>query len=94
MDKLLNALSNVSDRSAQFRTVVACIVDGKQFECEGILSGSIATKRTGTGGFGYDPIFVPDGYTESFGVLDASVKNSISHRAKAFIKCRDQLTRI
>jgi len=92
MAKLIDALSKKSDRSAQFRTIVACIINGDKLECEGIVRGTIATKKTGEGGFGYDPIFIPEGYSESFAVLDPSIKNSISHRARAFINCRDLLT--
>ena len=94
MDKLLGALVDQTDRSAQFRTVVACIVGGKRLECEGIAKGTIAKVRSGIGGFGYDPIFIPKGYNESFAVLDASVKNSISHRAIAFNKCRNLLKKM
>jgi len=91
IDKLLSALKDKEDRSAQFRTIVACVINGKKIECEGIVRGKIAKEKTGDGGFGYDPIFIPDGYKESFGVLDPSIKNSISHRARAFINCRDLL---
>ena len=91
MNKLLLALDQHHNRAAQFRTVVACIVNGERHECEGIVRGHIAKEKTGVGGFGYDPIFIPEGYDESFGALDASVKNSISHRARAFLNCRDLL---
>ncbi|MFT6808435.1 MAG: XTP/dITP diphosphohydrolase [Saprospiraceae bacterium] len=91
MNMLLLALDGHSNRSAQFRTVVACIVNGERHECEGVVRGHIAKEKTGAGGFGYDPIFIPEGYKESFGVLDASIKNSISHRARVFLNCRNLL---
>lgn len=81
--KLLQELADKPNRKARFRTVIAAILDGKEYLFEGIVSGSIATKPKGASGFGYDPVFVPDGYTETFAELGDHVKNTISHRARA-----------
>lgn len=86
MDKLLHELDGKSDRSAQFRTVIALLLNGEEHLFEGIVTGHIAGSRHGTGGFGYDPIFIPDGYSESFAQLDMDRKNSISHRGRAVMK--------
>ena len=83
MDKVLENLKGKEDRSAQFRAVVALIVEGERKSFEGIVKGQIATGRRGTGGFGYDPIFIPAGYEETFAQLPDEVKNTISHRARA-----------
>jgi XTP/dITP diphosphohydrolase len=88
---LLRNLEDKSDRSAQFRTIIALILDGKEYTFEGICPGSIATSKSGQGGFGYDPIFIPDGYTQTFAELGDDVKNQISHRAIATNKLRDFL---
>lgn len=86
MTKLLAALDGKEDRSAQFRTVIALLLNGEEHLFEGIVTGHISEQRQGNGGFGYDPIFVPDGYTESFAELGMDVKNSISHRGRAVRK--------
>lgn len=83
MDKLLVALSRQSDRSAQFKTVIALNLDGKQHLFTGIAKGNITLDKTGTHGFGYDPIFQPENYTQTFAALSSEIKNKISHRAKA-----------
>lgn len=84
--KLLTNLSGVADRSARFRTVIALIMDGDTHFFEGKVEGRIATERHGTGGFGYDPVFIPEGYEGTFAELGDEVKNSISHRAHAVAK--------
>jgi XTP/dITP diphosphohydrolase len=86
MQKLLKNLDGKADRSAQFRTVIALIYNGKTHYFEGIVKGSIATEKHGDGGFGYDPIFTPDGYDKTFAQLGSDVKNTISHRALAVEK--------
>lgn len=91
MDKLLKALDGKQDRSAQFRTVVALIMDGKEHLFEGKITGRIALERHGTQGFGYDPIFVPDGYDIPFAELGMEIKNSISHRARAIARLAEYL---
>lgn len=86
MDKVLTALKNKSNRGAQFRTVIALIWEGQEYLFEGIARGHIATELSGTKGFGYDPIFIPEGYDRTFANIDASEKNEISHRGKAVRK--------
>ena len=84
--KLLAALSNQTDRSAQFRTVIALILNGEEHLFEGIVRGEIATEKRGTEGFGYDPIFIPEQMGKTFAELGVEVKNTISHRARAVAK--------
>lgn len=81
--KLLAALAGISNRRAQFRTVVSLILNDKTYFFEGIVTGRIIAEERGVGGFGYDSVFVPDGYDKTFAELPAAVKNSISHRARA-----------
>ena len=81
--KLLSALAGISNRRAQFRTVVSLILNDKTYFFEGIVKGRIIAEERGVGGFGYDSVFVPDGYDKTFAELPAAVKNSISHRARA-----------
>lgn len=83
MKKLLQNLQGVENRKAQFRTVICLILDGKQHLFEGICKGEIIKEKRGNAGFGYDPIFVPEEYEESFAQLGNAIKNKISHRAKA-----------
>lgn len=91
MQKLLQNLTGKSVRSAQFRTVIALIIEGEEFLFDGIVRGSIAEERKGTAGFGYDPIFVPDGYEESFAQMASEQKNAISHRSRAASALNDFL---
>ena len=83
MDKLLLELRDKSERGAQFRTVIALLIGEETQLFEGVVRGTIIEERRGEGGFGYDPIFVPEGYDLTFAQLGSEVKNSISHRAKA-----------
>lgn len=83
MDKLLHNLEGKSERGAQFRTVIALLTGEESHLFEGIVRGTIINERRGEGGFGYDPIFVPEGYDLTFAQLGSEVKNRISHRAKA-----------
>ncbi len=83
MNRLLRELEGVQNRKARFRTVIALLMDGEEHRFEGIVNGEIIAERRGVAGFGYDPIFVPEGYTETFGELGDEVKNQISHRARA-----------
>lgn len=83
---VLHKLQGINNRSARFRTVFALILNGKEYLFEGIANGSITPERQGEGGFGYDPVFLPDGHTQTFAQLPAAVKNSISHRAQAMQK--------
>lgn len=86
MKKLLEELNGKSDRRAQFRTVIALIMEGKEYLFEGIVKGVILEEREGTEGFGYDPLFRPEGYNHSFASLGDEIKNQISHRARAVSK--------
>ena len=86
MRKLLAKMDGETNRKAQFRTVVALVYKGQEYRFEGIVKGDISTEKHGTEGFGYDPVFVPEGYSESFAELGADVKNKISHRALAVEK--------
>lgn len=93
MEKLLSELEGNSNRNAQFRTVVTLNLDGKQYQFEGICKGTITTEKHGDKGFGYDPIFIPEGYSKTFAELDMSVKNAISHRGLAVRKLVDFLNK-
>lgn len=86
MSLLLDKLKGKNDRSAQFRTVIALIWEEKLYTFEGIVKGSISDEIKGTGGFGYDPIFIPDGYQKTFAQLPLEVKKQISHRSRAVNK--------
>lgn len=94
MQKLLRNLAGCTNRKAQFRTVISLWLDEKEYLFEGIVRGTIATEKHGNGGFGYDPIFIPDGYEQTFAQLGESVKNQISHRAIAVNKLCDFLKSI
>ena len=83
MQKLLHNLEGKDNRKAQFRTAICLIIDDEQHLFEGICRGEIIKEKRGRAGFGYDPIFVPEGYTETFAELGNDIKNTISHRAKA-----------
>jgi len=87
IDKMLALLGDTTNRTARFKCSVALVQRGELVaDFEGILEGSIAYSREGENGFGYDPIFIPDGYDVSLACLTPEEKNSISHRAQAFIK--------
>ncbi len=92
VNKLLEKMKQVSDRSAQFRTVIALATSENVFYFEGIVRGKIAESPMGHGGFGYDPVFIPEGYDKTFGELSKEIKNKISHRAKAVEKLIEFLT--
>ncbi len=81
--KLLLEMEGVPDRRAWFRTVISLILDGKEHLFEGICEGLISERPSGSEGFGYDPIFIPDGYELSFAEMEPEEKNRISHRARA-----------
>ena len=90
--KLLSALQNETRRSAKFRTVICLLMDGEQDFFEGVIEGDIIEQKQGESGFGYDPIFKPNGYKETFAQLGDQVKNTISHRALAVKKLCDFLS--
>lgn len=81
--KLLHELEGKANRRARFRTVISLIRGGVEQQVEGIVEGRIATEEAGCGGFGYDPLFVPDGHTVTFAEMSADAKNAISHRGRA-----------
>lgn len=81
--KLLHELEGKTNRRARFRTVISLIRGGVEQQVEGIVEGVIATEEAGCGGFGYDPLFVPDGHTVTFAEMSADEKNAISHRGRA-----------
>ncbi len=83
MQKLLQELQNKTNRKALFRTVIALLLKGEVHYFEGIIRGEIIHQKKGTNGFGYDPIFKPEGYDKTFGELSEDIKNSLSHRAIA-----------
>ncbi len=94
MQKLLSELENKSNRKAQFRTAVALNLNNKQFLFEGICKGKITTKKQGEKGFGYDPIFKPNGFNNSFAEMTSEEKNSISHRGNAIQQLVDFLNNL
>ena len=91
MTKLLHELENNNNRRARFRTVIALIINGKTKTFDGIVNGEIITQRRGGEGFGYDPIFQPEGHNKTFAEMGADVKNQISHRARAVQKLAEYL---
>ncbi len=86
IEKLLQELKNQQNRNARFRTVIALIINGQEHFFEGIVNGHIIEDRRGSQGFGYDPIFIPDGYSQTFAEMDLDLKNQISHRGRATAK--------
>ncbi|AWG23419.1 non-canonical purine NTP pyrophosphatase [Flavobacterium faecale] len=94
MDKLLLNLKNTDNRKAQFKTIITLNLNGKHTLFEGIAAGSITTERSGSEGFGYDPIFRPKGYDDTFAEMSANLKNEISHRGKATRLLIDHLNRL
>ena len=93
MKKLLAELEGKSNRKAQFRTAICLIEGGTEHLFEGVVKGEIIEKKRGCSGFGYDPVFVPEGYTETFAEMGSEEKNKISHRARATQKLCDYLNR-
>ncbi len=83
IDKLLLKLNGINNRNAQFRTVISLIIDNKEFLFEGICKGKIINERKGEKGFGYDPVFVPNGSDKTFAEMTMEEKNNFSHRKKA-----------
>jgi XTP/dITP diphosphohydrolase len=90
--KLLKELEGVTNRKARFRTVISLIRSGEEQQVEGIVNGCIATKEAGCEGFGYDPLFIPDGKSVTFAEMTAEEKNSISHRGRAVAELVKLLT--
>lgn len=91
MDKLLKALQGVDNRTAQFRTVIALLVNGEEHLFEGVIRGNITGEKKGGKGFGYDPLFMPEGEEKTFAEMTPADKNRVSHRALAMAKLFDFL---
>jgi len=91
IDKVLELMKNIKNREAVFRTVIALIKNNTEYLFEGKVYGTILTERRGSGGFGYDPIFLPSGYNQTFAEMTLDQKNMISHRAIAFRKLKSFL---
>lgn len=92
--KVQEMLGESSNRNARFRTVIALILEGREHLFEGIVTGKIIRENKGAEGFGYDPVFIPDGKNRTFAEMDLAEKNTVSHRAKAFAKLKDFLLHI
>jgi len=91
IDKLLDLMGSSENRKARFRTIIALILDGKEYIFEGISEGTIISERRGREGFGYDPVFVPAGSNFTYAEMPLNDKNKISHRARAFNKLKEFL---
>jgi len=92
--KVLEKLKNEINRKARFRCVISLIIDGKERQFEGVVEGKILKEKQGAAGFGYDPIFMPDGFSQSFAEMSADEKNKVSHRGRAVKKLVDYLKNI
>ena len=88
IDLVLHEMNGLSDRAARFVTIMTLIFDGYEYQFEGAINGTIATNPLGSNGFGYDPVFIPEGYETTFAQMEAVDKNQISHRAKALEKLK------
>ena len=86
MNKVLQKLAKIKNKKARFRTVISLIINGTENQFEGIVEGEIVLEKKGASGFGYDPIFKPDGYRETFAEMNLAEKNKISHRGRAVQK--------
>lgn len=91
VDKLLQELAGKENRNARFRTIISLVLDGKEYLFDGVVEGKIISNKKGNAGFGYDPVFIPDGYKQTFAEMDTALKNNISHRAIATKKLSDFL---
>jgi len=93
MEKVLFELKNIKSRTARFKTVIALNLNKKRILFEGVVEGTITKDKMGVEGFGYDPIFIPNGYDQTFAQLPIQIKNEISHRGKALQKLIAYLTK-
>ena len=94
MNKVLAKLAKINDREARFRTVISLVIDGDEKQFEGIVNGEILREKRGGSGFGYDPIFKPEGLDQSFAEMGLDDKNKISHRGRAVQKLVDYLKKL
>jgi len=91
IEKVLSLLGNTENRRASFITVIALIYDNKEYLFEGIVEGTIIKEKRGKEGFGYDPVFIPEGKSKTFAEMELIEKNTVSHRARAFNKLKEFL---
>ncbi|MCX6322568.1 MAG: RdgB/HAM1 family non-canonical purine NTP pyrophosphatase [Bacteroidia bacterium] len=91
IEKVLSLLGSTENRKAKFRTVIALIFEKKEYLFEGIVTGTIISEKRGKEGFGYDPVFIPDGKKHTFAEMELDEKNTVSHRARAFEKLKEFL---
>ncbi len=94
IDKVLGKLAKIKTRKARFRTVISLVINGAEHQFEGIVDGEILKERQGNSGFGYDPVFLPDGFSQSFAEMSLQDKNQISHRGRAVAKLAEFLKSI
>jgi len=94
MLKVLEKMAGITNRKARFRCVISLVIDGEEKQFEGIVEGKILAEKHGEAGFGYDPIFMPDGYDQSFAEMSAEGKNMVSHRGRAVLKLVEYLKSI
>ncbi len=94
MNKALEKLTKINNRKARFRTVISLVIDGEEKQFEGIVNGEILSEKRGSSGFGYDPIFQPEGFNLSFAEMELDDKNKISHRGRAVRKLVDYLKKL
>ena len=94
MNKVLDKLATINEREARFRTVISLVIDGEEKQFEGIVNGEILKEKRGDSGFGYDPIFKPKGFDQSFAEMGIDDKNKISHRGRAVQKLVDYLKKL
>lgn len=92
--KVLYKMAKIKNRKARFRTVISLVIDGVEKQFEGVVNGKILTEKRGNEGFGYDPVFQPDGFSQSFAEMDLADKNKISHRGRAVEKLVNYLKQI
>ena len=92
MEKLLGEMDGLSNRRARFRTVISLVIDGEETQFEGVVEGEITEKMRGSNGFGYDAIFKPEGYDQTFAEMPVAEKNEISHRARSVAKLSGYLS--
>nr|WP_319511003.1 non-canonical purine NTP diphosphatase [uncultured Draconibacterium sp.] len=94
MNKVLEKLAKINERKARFRTVISLVIDGEEKQFEGIVNGEILKEKRGGSGFGYDPVFMPEGFNQSFAEMGLADKNKISHRGRAVQKLVDYLKKL
>ena len=93
VNKILEELYGIENRKAQFRCVICLILDGEEYLFEGRIDGAITKERKGDSGFGYDPVFIPNGYKQTFAEMPAYLKNGVSHRGRAMVKVMKLLSK-